>query len=232
MRIGVLIGVFTVACGVAHAADDALPRLGRSGDFSLALPTLDDDGPAPAGTTAGQWYFRTNFGVGGVQGSVAGATRATSGTDTARTFGVGVGYRFLPWLRGDITADYMLALTADRPLGVNSLHSGAVMANLYWDMFTIANITPYVGGGVGFGMANVRFKPFFAQAGWGQTDVGFAWNATAGVAWSFAQDWSLDVSYRYAAMGTQEFTTYTGVPYSIDDMATHQLRIGLRRTFN
>ncbi len=232
MRIGVLIGVFTVACGVAHAADDALPRLGRSGDFSLALPTLDDDGPATAARRRGNGISARTSAWAGCRGASQAPRGATSGTDTARTFGVGVGYRFLPWLRGDITVDYMLALTADRPLGVNSLHTGAVMANLYWDMFTIANITPYVGGGVGFGMANVRFKPFFAPAGWGQTDVGFAWNATAGVAWSFAQDWSLDVSYRYAAMGTQEFTTYTGVPYSIDDMATHQLRIGLRRTFN
>ncbi|WP_029005686.1 outer membrane protein [Azorhizobium doebereinerae] len=226
MRFACALVIFLALGGGARAADPDLPALGRAGDFNLNAPDVDEPEDGATG-----WYLRTTFGASGVRATPSGIVRGNTEDKRARLAGAGVGYRFLPWLRGDLTVDYAGAISATRPAGTADLSTGSMMANLYWDMFTFGNLTPYVGAGVGFGMAHFKFSPYFGPSRWGETDVGLAWNVSAGIGWTLTEHLTLDVGYRYAAMGSPSFSGPTGQPFSLDDMVTHQARIGLRYTF-
>ncbi len=225
----IFAAVATLATGArataARAADPDLPLLGKPGDFSLTPPELEDD-------VAGGWYLRTSGGVTNVHGTPRGITRLPA-TDTSygRVFGVGAGYRFLPWLRADVTVDYGTAVSATTVRGVTDLSAATAMANVYWDMFTFANITPYVGAGLGFGQVAFTFTPTFGTSGGTQSQMEFGWNVTAGLGWAITPSWTLDVGYRYSGFGSPSFTA-AGLPLTLDDVTTQQVRIGVRYTLH
>lgn len=214
----ILATLLTLA-SVAHAAEPDLLPLGKPGDFSLSAPEMDDD------VTSG-WYIRTTGGMTNVQGRTPNRL-PPSDTSLGRVFGVGAGYRFLPWLRADVTMDYGTAVTATTARGSTDLSAISAMANVYWDMFTFANITPYVGAGVGVGQLRFNFKPIFQPAVGEQADNALGWNVTAGLGWAVTPHWTLDVGYRYSSFGSATFHV-NGRPIVLDDLATQQLRIGFR----
>lgn len=128
--------------------------------------------PEPPIEFAGAWYLRGDVGA-----SVYTAPRYSATDGLTNNFfsesqsgglfaGVGVGYQFNNFLRGDITGEYR---TADlrfgsyfdfgtgngdvtgRNFNLTSGHynAGVVLANGYFDLGTWYGITPFVGGGVG-----------------------------------------------------------------------------------
>ncbi|GGF86379.1 HEAT resistant agglutinin 1 protein [Azorhizobium oxalatiphilum] len=202
-----------------------LPMLGRPGDFSLEAPEVDET------ESASGFYFRTMLGKSGVKGRISGAARGTADEPTSRLMGIGAGYQFSPWLRGDITVDHANDVSIQRPIGKARFSANSLMANVYWDMFTIGRLTPYVGAGAGFGFTRFNFEPLRGAAAWGQTDINFAWNATAGVGWAISDNWTLDVSYRYAALGQPSFSLM-GQPFTVEDAVSHQVRVGVRYSFH
>ncbi len=247
MRLSPLVLSATVAALAAlplaaRAADEDMPRLGRDGDFTLTPPEVTDD------VTSG-WYLRADGGymasAGG--GLTAAAARARSrpaplamtlpaaispldavpagslGGGSGWSVGAGLGYRFLPWLRGEVSLDYLDLGGADTALGPVSSSATVALASLYWDMITIAGFTPYVGGGVGFAIDTVD-GPGTVMSG--RNAWNFAWAAGGGVSYALSSALSVDLSYRYVSLGAPRFADAGLV--TADDLAAHQWRLGLR----
>jgi opacity protein-like surface antigen len=74
----------------------------------------------------------------------------------------------------------------------------AVLGNVWWDIDLGGDLTPYIGGGVGWGESKLDgtyvtgVVPAFKF-----TDDGFAWQLGAGVNWQIAPNVAIGVGYRY-----------------------------------
>ncbi|HTT78301.1 MAG TPA: outer membrane beta-barrel protein [Stellaceae bacterium] len=145
---------------------------------------------------------------------------ATIGTSIM--FGGGIGYRFSPLLRGDVTVDDLPSLSVHgtttqpgSPTGTAPLSLIVVLANGYLDLNGLypgafGRFEPYVTAGLGFARNDVgNFSGSFTVgplAGVTFSEVGsvqtnFAWGVGAGVGYPLAPDLSLDIGYRYLDVG-------------------------------
>jgi opacity protein-like surface antigen len=182
------------ATAVASSADLGPPPMG--------LPTAPYAAPM---AEASGWYLRGDIGVGILDGKpeIVDTTGFVSPTvvkghnpnfGNAGLIGVGVGYQYNSWLRGDITVDYrtkadvkfgdkacsgpggnVAGTTCAVPtLGATNffdayngkVSSLAVLANGYVDLGTWNGLTPYLGAGVGF--ASIKASGF-TDTGWSQS---------------------------------------------------------------
>ncbi len=215
--------LLTVAtASAARAADADMPLLGKPGDFTLTPPEVDED-------ASNGWYLRTSGGATGVQGRAQGVARISpSNTSVGHVFGAGAGYRFLPWLRADLTLDYGTAVSATTPRGVTDLSAVSATANVYWDMFTVANVTPYVGAGLGVTQLTFNFTPTLSTSTGDQSQIEYGWNVSAGIGWAITPQWTMDLGYRYTGfLGSPTFHVM-GMPVTLDNLASQQVRIGFR----
>ena len=202
-----------------------------------APPPVYEPAPPPV-AIGGGWYLRGDVGV--TQQHLRSLTQkefderdiAAGNTidflkqsfDPAATIGVGVGYQFNNWLRGDITGEYRTRsrfTATERVVQPDGSTDNAVnffdasktewigLANAYLDLGTWGGLTPYVGAGIGF--ARVRIEHFrdinldprngtiaTAPAG---TRTNFAWALHTGFAYQFSDSMMMDVGYRYLNMG-------------------------------
>lgn len=213
---------FLSAATTAEAADpeaaDMLAKLGRPGDFSLAPPEVSDD--APSG-----WYMRADAGYvasTGAQVAVAGGPAGLDLSGSGWSVGGGLGYRFLPGLRGEVSLDYLDLGSARAGAAQLSTNATVALASLYWDVITLAGFTPYLSAGLGFSINTLDVAP----AAFGPTvnDWQFAWSAGAGVSYALSSDLSLDLSYRYLDLGSP---SPAGV-LAVGDTVAHQVRFGVR----
>jgi opacity protein-like surface antigen len=137
--------------------------------------------------------------------------------DDSWIVGGGVGWRFSPNLRGDITFDYRPDFDQTTSFGIgpgakSGLHNWTLMANGYYD-FTIDAIqplVPYIGGGIGVAQNSVNgvsvAVPGTGIASLSGRDTNqFAWQLSAGVSYNFTPNMALDVGYRYLNAGETGF---------------------------
>lgn len=173
--------------------------------------------------------------------------------DGTGLIGGGVGYRFSPWFRGDVTFDYEFPSEWDGRAPCKCGKGGkgyskeyadvsafTTLVNGYFDLGTWNSITPYIGGGVGASnveIGNYHFKnPNGTTGKWKDGDKwNFAWAATAGLAFAVTEAISIDLNYRYVSLGegqTGNVKIGTGKnPVRFDDIAAHEVRIGFRYMF-
>lgn len=207
---------------VSAAADLPPGFLGKAGDFTLNAPEVEDD--APSG-----WYFRADTGT----SSASAATRTgalsfpISSDGESWTVGGGIGYRLLPWLRTDFTMDYMAPFNVAASGGGVRVAATTALASAYWDIATWNGLTPYVGGGLGFGIVSLERDPFLAVGGIHTQDWRFTWELAAGVSWAITPGLSLDLGYRYLAIDMPGVSTQPGTPV-VQEIDAHQFRIGMR----
>lgn len=163
--------------------------------------------------------------------------------------GGGVGYKFNPWFRTDLTVDYSASSNFDAkaacliacavlPYSIESgkVSAWTILANAYFDLGTWAGITPYVGAGLG--TSNVRLSnyygynpPFFfptASVGSDANTWSFSWAVMAGASVDLTQNWLLDMNYRYLSLGSVNTVDQFGGQINIDDIASHEFRVGFR----
>jgi opacity protein-like surface antigen len=173
-----------------------------------------------------------------------------SDVGTAAIVGGGVGYRFNPYLRGDVTLSYrngyridsskvMEGLTYSSRGGVDSVVG---LANVYVDPFRYGIFRPYIGGGVGFarnqiGNVSVSVLDYNGTLD-GNTSTSFAWQGSAGVGVELTRSVTVDVGYRYLDMGEGvtgshvDFTEWTQDNWkSKGYLRAHELQLGLRYQF-
>ena len=174
--------------------------------------------------------------------------------DNSWTIGGGVGYQFNPWFRADLTVDYSAQASYSSRLtcfiacngalyteDAGKISTWAILANAYVDLGTWAGITPYVGGGIG--AANVRLSdysgyyalpPFnpVATVAANSSQWNFAWAVTAGASIDMTDVLLLDLNYRYLAVGDVSTADQYGGKIEVNDIASHEFRVGLRYMIN
>ena len=107
--------------------------------------------------------------------------------------------------------------------------------NLYWDFHNDTAFTPYIGGGLGMGFVESRYKVEGLGYSGSSTDYNtvFAWNAGAGVSYAFTDNISADLAYRFVGLGYSETEkTILGEKQKLG-MAPYanEFSLGLRYTF-
>lgn len=123
------------------------------------------------------------------------------------------------------------ALSLKHTVGFQTL-----LANVYWDITTWNNFTPYVGAGIG--MAFVKTEAEYAYTGPGEyitgsnskTETVFAGQLGLGCSYAFNDYISADIGYRFLMMDSAKATS-DFVKLKSKDLYAHQFMLGLRVTF-
>ncbi|MFD0935986.1 outer membrane protein [Methylobacterium trifolii] len=168
--------LFALARSLTLAASVGAPCLAEAADH---LPPPPPPPMAPPIEVGGGWYLRGDVGASVyTRPTYSTAYDYTGYADDNRSFGnaiggggfagVGVGYQFNPFFRGDVTGEYRFSTGLrgteyyrgpdfDDGLGSYGVNkstghfdSAVVLANAYFDLGTWYGITPFVGGGVGY----------------------------------------------------------------------------------
>lgn len=176
--------------------------------------------------------------------------------DTFTSFGAGIGYRWSKNFRMDWTVEsrtnghfvvespeYISPNTA-LPVNVRdqtSLRGGFTLFNLYYDIFTHAGFTPYVGAGIGFSFNELTrasvtdIDGVEIDASKKKHNLGLAAMFTAGFSYQITEMTVLDFNYRYLHLEGSEigletigFTDPQNSTVSIGETNEHQLRAGVR----
>lgn len=122
-----------------------------------------------------------------------------------------------------------------------SVRSYTMMLNVYKDFGRFGMITPYVGAGIGaaYHMVDETYftgNYYLPARIHGDNDLSFAWSLMAGIGYQVSDRAILDVGYRYIDMGEatserSDTAGYVNPRVNIDDLAAHEIKIGLRYHF-
>lgn len=174
-----------------------------------------------------------------------------SGVDDYSQFTLGgalaLGYDLWPQQMLPLRLEVEFALRAnsekkwdDKGARLNSVkgvwNNSTLFANVFWDFHNDTNFTPYIGGGLGLAF-NYTGYDFETKNGehYSLDDrfTNFAWNAGAGLSYSFNEMLSVDASYRFVGLGYNELSsTYNGVKYEIgNEPYNNEFMLGLRFSF-
>ena len=234
LRMVAVAGVLAVQVTGAMAAD--MPGSYEPEPVKQWLPSLD--------LNTG-WYLRGDVGYnwGRIDGAESTApfpdpTGSTLGNGVVAGFGAGIKTK---WLRTDFTVDYSFPLdytgTAVSPDDVTAkITAISVLFNAYLDLGTWHDITPYIGAGAG--AANLRVTdyastatpPFTGDANHSQWN--FAWAVMAGAGYAVAPNLIIDVNYRYIDFGDATTASDASGSVTFEDIAAHEVRVGLRWSFD
>lgn len=129
--------------------------------------------------------------------------------DSAFAVGGGAGYQYDENLRGDLRIDW--AGNYDTRRENDAVGITTILGNAYFDIPNDTMVTPFVGGGVGYGWKSVDG---------GRDKDGFAFAVMAGASVEVMENLSLDVEYRFR-----------DVVVSGDNPMEHQILTGLRYKF-
>ena len=243
-KIAVLAGLAGITASAAAAAD--LPR--------RMLP------PVPVLDTTESWYLRGDVGYIHYKRPEADFTAATitgsmvrEGFGDSAVLGVGIGYRFSPMFRADMTMDHRFharfkGLPSDDGITPGSVfdkgrfQSSTLMLNAYADLGTYNGFTPYMGAGIGVahnvlgnyvrttteGLAGVITQERLA----GDSDYDLAWALMAGIGYKLSSSFTLDLGYRYASLGDVKTRGYAdGAGAEVESIGSHEVRLGVRYAF-
>jgi opacity protein-like surface antigen len=122
-----------------------------------------------------------------------------------------------------------------------SVRSTTLMFNAYYDLGRFDRFTPYLGVGVGAAYNKtdeVYFtgNPALTNRIEGDSRWSLAWSLMAGFGVQLTERVTLDLGYRYLDMGKAQSGTMDNAGFvnprvRIDDLAAHELKIGLRFGF-
>lgn len=184
------------------------------------------------------------------------------GFASAPIMGVGIGYRFNDYLRGDIGVEYRgksdfnaLDRVTWAPGDPDDTYTNdysakksewLLLANAYADLGTFYGVTPYLGAGIGASrntISNFRdVNEFYGGGGYANSTSkwNFAWALHAGVGIQATERMTVDLGYSYVNLGDAN----TGTIYNFDpslgssagitfkDITSHDLKLGVRYSLN
>ncbi len=241
------IRAFTLAgavmfAGSAIAAD--MPQGYPSSPSSFPAPASSFTSPLNFDNWLDGWYLRGDLGGHKSKAGVTtGSTAATSPRDSklgdALTAGAGLGYK-AGFLRADVTADYLVRANYRASLAgtddiTAKLSGTSLLLNGYIDLGTWYGITPYVGAGAGYSFLRVSDfnSAVLPVVGDSTTTMqNFTYAAMAGVAVKVAPNMQIDIGYRYINYGDLTTPSTTFGPMTINKVAGHEIRAGIRWSFD
>ncbi|WP_424244680.1 opacity protein-like surface antigen [Elusimicrobium posterum] len=116
-----------------------------------------------------------------------------------------------------------------------STKTQTVFINLYYDIKTNSDYTPYIGVGAGYAHLDIfgHIENQYDSSSVSYTKENLGWNISAGFGYKMSENVTLDLGYRYTNYGKfskhEEMGTYTSnSSYKFD---SHELGIGLRYSF-
>ena len=256
VKVAAIAGLAALSATAANAAD--MPQLMPP----MHMPPIEE--------VVGGWYLRGDIGMTN-QGfkslfqrlyNAPGTSveQVGHGWDSAPFFGIGVGYKVNEWFRADLTAEYRGKanfhgsdnVTFTGGIGVDN-YSGSksewvFMANVYVDLGTWHNLTPYIGAGVGGSYNRIhsfRDDGFTNIGGVQSNSVAYAedyskwqlaWAVHAGLTYRVTSSFSVDLGYRYIDLGSAQtgptrafdasFTN--GGPFYFNKLHSHDFKLGVR----
>ena len=201
--------------------------------------------------------FRTDTTFKNLPAFLPGGTGSTQPSTIGNSvmYGGGIGVRFNPLFRSDITIDGINQLKIDghnsKVSGLtSSAHVGSVvgLVNGYFDFQGLRPswfglFQPYIDAGVGVAHNNLSRTSFalngaYAGSVTSHAFTHFAWGAGAGVAYPIRPNLLVDLGYKYLDLGqmhsgTQFLAGSTGVntPRMNADLKVHTVMVGLRWEF-
>jgi len=227
---------------VAAGAATLFSQTVFAADMAIAPPPY----AAPVVEDFGGWYLRGDIGfsnqrvdrLNNALDANLTSSAQTNNFNTAGIFGLGVGYKFNNWFRGDVTGEYRGNsqffgtdhITYVGGVGTDTYHATknewVVMANAYVDLGTWWCITPFIGAGVGG--ARVAINGFTDQGlanngggalpglAYGDSFAkwNLAWAVHAGLAYKVTPNFTVELAYRYLDMGdglTGDLRRFDGV---------------------
>jgi opacity protein-like surface antigen len=234
---------FMIAAGAASLLSSAA----FAADMGSIMPPPPAQYYAPPVEDFGGWYLRGDIGMTNTRGKLFAPAYDDASTlsvqqlghefTSGMSYGVGVGYQFNSWFRGDITGEYRGKVHFSGTDFANIAGLGAIadtysagysswvaMANVYVDLGTWWCITPFIGAGVG-GAVN-QFS-------------GLTWAAHAGLAYKVNQNFTVELAYRYLDLGTGvtgKGDTFDGIlagrgrPFQFNDLTSQDIKLGVRWT--
>lgn len=112
------------------------------------------------------------------------------------------------------------------------LMTGALMANVYYDIHTPTSFTPFVGAGIGIAKTSFSKNPGYGITDKDSSDVTLAYQFKAGVSY-MPSGWtntSFSLSYAYFNAGCPEFDAGNGKE-KIDDVSSNGLELSVTYAF-
>jgi opacity protein-like surface antigen len=254
LKMSMMVMLGALASSAAHAADYSQP---------LPPPVYVQPPPPPA-EFGGGWYLRGDIGFSNQDvGSISNANysrydsvqNADKGFDSAPFFGLGIGYNINSWLRADVTGEYRgNANFHGLDIGYNpgpnddnytgSKSELTFLANVYVDLGTWYDFTPFVGAGVGMSrntISNFRdTSESFSSTAYSDSASkwSLAWALYAGVGYRVTKNMTLEFAYRYIDLGdatTGTMINYAGVqdtPFEFHHLTSQDIKIGFRFNFD
>jgi opacity protein-like surface antigen len=127
-------------------------------------------------------------------------------------FGGGLGYTYVPGLRGDFTVTYrsgfqQISGFSAMPEGTADLKSLTALASVYLDLISKERFSPYVGFGLGISrveLGNINIKNVdgsFLGGIAGAKKNNFAWQVCVGGSFMLRNNLLLDAGYHYLSAG-------------------------------
>lgn len=210
--------------------------------------------PEPLPLPAGGWYLRGDIGYKFYQDpdgyyDLAGYEDmfSTSINDTG-LIGAGVGYRFNDYFRMDATIDYEFGSRISGTLPCPACAAGGStesadiaawtgLINGYAELGNFNGFSPYLGAGIGWSLLQTSDAKSSSPGSYSGDDTwNFAWALMAGVGYEMSDQLTVDVGYRYLDLGDARTKAPAGTPGSgvieWNDIAAHEIRVGMRYTFN
>jgi opacity protein-like surface antigen len=112
----------------------------------------------------------------------------------------------------------------------NNLSTHSLMVNALYDFNTSTRFQPYVGAGIGWARNSSDTDQISNNENFccteSRTDIedNFAWSLLAGVIYRPADDWRLELGYRYINLGEVESGPFSdGVRITADEYTSHDL---------
>lgn len=131
----------------------------------------------------------------------------------------------------------------------SSVVAKTVLFNLFYDIPTGTQLTPFIGAGVGFAHLKGTIKtcdrisgtPLGIEHSESHNKINFAWQLGAGVSYAVARNVNLDFAYRFTHYGKAKLQSFEGYDPDLNgyvkdrthvkDLTSHAISAGLRYSF-
>ena len=180
--------------------------------FAFISAALLATSVASAATPVNGWYSSVFGGYAYVPNNISktryGLTRTNANYQSGFDAGGSLGFKSNPMrYEGELT--YLNAnlkkfkINGLQQTGVSGYNDAVLaMANVYYDFpGLISVLQPFLGGGIGYGWVNAKLNsegPTTVTRFTGSNSV-FAYQATGGIVYNFAENYALSLGYRYVA---------------------------------